>query len=109
MANDSLPVLFSGQAQHFVDDKNRITIPSGWRSEEGDTFFLVPDQSNTFLNVMPPDQFRKVSEAATNHPAVSSRDRRIFLRHYYSRAELVKSDRQGRFVLLDHFCKMLHL
>ena len=101
--------VYAGQFQHGIDEKNRITIPSRWRREEAGEFILLPDPQDQFLLVMSPEEFTRMSAAAETNPAVSARDRRVFLRHLHSRAEHGVADRQGRLVLPDHLCKKIGL
>lgn len=104
----SLPV-YAGQFLHAIDEKNRITVPSRWRREDGGEFILLPDAQEQFLLVMSPEEFSRMSALAESNPAVSARDRRVFLRHLHSRAEHGVADRQGRLVLPDHLCKKIGL
>jgi MraZ protein len=96
---------YAGEFRHFIDEKNRITIPSRWRRREGEEFILLPEASHQFLLVMSPDEFARTSSAAENTPDVSARDRRVFLRQLHSRAQHAAVDRQGRLVLPEELCK----
>jgi len=96
---------YAGEFRHFIDEKNRITIPSRWRRREGEEFILLPEASHQFLLVMSPDEFAHMSSAAENTPNVSARDRRVFLRQLHSRAQHAPADRQGRLVLPEELCK----
>ena len=110
MDNDSQPQTFyAGNFRHAIDDKNRITIPSRWRSDSAQEFLLLADANQQCLLVMSPEEFDRMSEAAASDPGVSARDRRIFSRHLHARAEHGVSDKQGRLVLPEHFCKELGL
>ncbi len=100
---------FAGEFRHGIDDKNRITIPSRWRSDDGQEFILLTDANQQCLLVMSPEEFDHMSAAAASDASVSARDRRIFSRHLHARAEHGASDRQGRLVLPEHFCKELGL
>lgn len=105
---NSTPI-FSGEFFHALDGKNRITIPSRWRSGEADEFFLMPDRTGAFLRVMPTAQFRAVGEKIANNPAITPKDRAIFLRQFYSRSRQVIADKQGRLVVPEEFCEQLNL
>lgn len=50
-----------------------------------------------------------MSIAAEKDPAVTARDRRVFLRHLHSRAQHGTADRQGRLVLPEDLCRKLDL
>ena len=100
---------FAGEFRHSIDEKNRITIPSRWRRDEGEEFIILPEPQHQFLLVMSQEEFSRMSVQAENNSAISARDRRIFLRHLHSRAEHGTADRQGRLVLPEDMCRQLGL
>ena len=100
---------FAGEFRHAIDDKHRITIPSRWRGDGSEEFIILPEPQQQFLLIMSPEEFARMSAQAESNPAVSARDRRIFLRHLHSRAEHGTSDRQGRLVLPEDVCRQLGL
>jgi len=101
--------LYAGQFRHFIDDKNRVTIPARWRRRGTDEFILLAEATHQSLLVMSPEEFSRMSAAAENAPNVSARDRRVFLRHLHSRAQHGSADRQGRLVLPEELCKKVGL
>lgn len=103
------PPIFSGEFRHALDTKNRVTIPSRWRTSDADEFFLIVDRSGSFARVMPPDQFREVGERLANNADVAPRDRAVFLRHFYSRSVQVFLDKQGRLTIPEEIGKKLSL
>jgi len=110
MDNDSQPQTFyAGNFRHAIDEKNRLTIPSRWRHGDGEDFILLADANQQCLLVMSHKEFDRMSSAAAFTSRVSPRDRRIFSRHLHARAEHGASDKQGRLVLPEHFCKSLGL
>jgi MraZ protein len=110
MDDNSQPQTFyAGNFRHAIDDKNRITIPSRWRGDDSQEFILLADANQQCLLVMSSQEFDRMSAAAASDPNVSARDRRVFSRHLHARAEHGGSDRQGRLVLPEHFCKELGL
>ena len=110
MDSDSQPQkFFAGEFRHSIDEKNRITIPSDWRRNEGQEFIILPEPQHQFLLVMSPEEFSRMSVEAQNNSSLSARDRRIFSRHLHSRAEHGTSDRQGRLVLPEDMCRTLGL
>ncbi|HVF72176.1 MAG TPA: hypothetical protein VM940_11270 [Chthoniobacterales bacterium] len=100
---------FAGEFRHSIDEKNRITIPSRWRRDEGEEFIILPEPQHQFLVVMSQEEFGRMSAKAENDSAISARDRRVFLRHLHSRAEHGTADRQGRLVLPEDMCRQLGL
>jgi MraZ protein len=100
---------YAGQFRHAIDEKNRITIPSRWRHDGPEEFIILPEATHQFLLVMSPEEFSRMSSAAEKDPAVTARDRRVFLRHLHSRAQHGTADRQGRLVLPEDLCRKLDL
>ncbi len=101
--------LYAGQFRHFIDEKNRITIPARWRRRGSEELIILPEATHQFLLVMSPEEFSRMSAAAENETNISARDRRIFLRHLHSRAQHGSIDRQGRLVLPEELCKTIGL
>ncbi|MEI6715699.1 MAG: hypothetical protein WCO60_18255 [Verrucomicrobiota bacterium] len=101
--------MFSGEFCHSLDSKNRVTVPARWRCSDADEYFLIADRSGSFLRVMPPDQFRAVGEKLAANPAITPKDRAIFLRHFYSRSQQVVVDKQGRMLVPEELGKALRL
>jgi MraZ protein len=108
-ADQNLAPIFSGEFCHALDGKNRITIPSRWRQGEADEFFLMTDRTETFLRAMPTAQFRAVGEKISSNPAITPKDRAVFLRQFYSRSKQAIADKQGRLVVPEEFCEQLKL
>ena len=101
--------LYAGDFRHFIDEKNRITIPARWRRRGSDEVILLAEANHQSLMVMSPEEFSRMSAMAENAPNVSARDRRVFLRHLHSRAQHGKVDQQGRLVLPEELCKKVGL
>ncbi|HEX8311191.1 MAG TPA: hypothetical protein VF614_07745 [Chthoniobacteraceae bacterium] len=101
--------LFSGEFRHALDGKNRVTIPSRWRLTEADEFHLVPDSQQNCLRVMPPDEFRAVSDQAAQLPGMTPKEHRVFMRQFYSRSQHVVADKQGRILVPDEYCRRFKL
>ncbi|HYR23355.1 MAG TPA: hypothetical protein VEP30_10600 [Chthoniobacterales bacterium] len=100
---------YAGEFRHFIDEKNRITIPARWRRGVAEEFILLPQADDQFLLVMSPEEFSRMSAAAEADPNVSARDRRVFFRQLHSRAEHGAADKQGRLVLPEDLCKKVGL
>ena len=105
----SSQTFFAGEFRHFIDDKNRITIPSRWRGDGTEEFIILAEAHHQFLMVLPPEEFSRMSAAAEADSAVSARDRRIFFRQLHSRAQHGLADKQGRLVLPEELCKKVGL
>ena len=107
---DSLSQTFyAGEFRHFIDEKNRITIPARWRRDGAEEFIILPEANHQFLLVMAPEEFSRMTAAAESDTNVSARDRRVFFRQLHARAQHGAADRQGRLVLPEELCKKIEL
>ena len=107
---DTLPQTFyAGEFRHFIDEKNRVTIPARWRRDGVNEFIILPEANHQFLVVMSAEEFARLSAAAESNSNVSARDRRVFLRQLHSRAQHGATDRQGRLLLPEDLCKKIGL
>ncbi|HEX3443729.1 MAG TPA: hypothetical protein VHS80_03370 [Chthoniobacterales bacterium] len=103
-----LPI-FAGEFRHAMDAKNRVTIPARWRRGELDEFFAIPDLENGFLMMMPPEVMQEVAIRVESDPRLNAQEKRRFIRQFYSRAQHLTTDKQGRLVLPDEYCRQLKL
>ncbi len=101
--------IFAGEFRHAMDAKNRVTIPARWRRGELDEFFAIPDVENGCLMVMPPEETQRVAERVEQDARLRPQERRKFIRQFYSRAQHLVSDKQGRIVLPEEHCRSLQL
>jgi MraZ protein len=100
---------YAGEFRHFIDEKNRITIPARWRRGAAEEFIILPEATHQFLVVMSPEEFSRMNVAAEADPNVSARDRRVFFRQLHARAQQSAADKQGRLVLPEDLCKKIGL
>lgn len=49
---------FYGNAEHSIDDKNRVTIPVRFRTDLGDRFFLCKGMNDKCLWLLPEHEFK---------------------------------------------------
>lgn len=104
------PVVFAGEFRHSMDPKHRVTVPARWRRGDGaDEFFLLPSQGNDHLLGFPPTEFEKVSRLVNENPAIPPRDRQIFIRQFYSKAQHCPMDKQGRLLVPDDLRRLAAL
>ena len=100
---------YAGEFRHFIDEKNRITIPSRWRRGSPEEFIVLAEATHQFLLVMSPEEFSRMSAAAEADPNVSARDRRVFFRQLHARSQHATADKQGRLVLPVDLCQKVGL
>lgn len=108
-ALETVQPIFAGEFRHAMDAKNRVTIPSRWRRGEVDEFFAIPDLEGGFLMLMPPEVIRQVAEKVERDARLTPPERRKFIRQFYSRAQHLMSDKQGRIVVPEEQCNQLKL
>jgi MraZ protein len=102
-------LFYAGEFRHFIDEKNRITIPARWRRDGTEEFVILPEAKDQFLVVMSPEEFSRMNHTVESDPNVSARDRRVFFRQLHARAQHGAADRQGRLVLPEELCKLVGL
>jgi len=96
---------YAGEFRHFIDEKNRVTIPARWRRGSAEEFIILAEATHQFLLVMSPEEFSRMSAAAESDASVSARDRRVFFRQLHARAQHATADKQGRLVLPVDLCQ----
>jgi MraZ protein len=107
--NSQSPPIFAGTFQHALDDKNRVTIPARWRSGDADEFFVVQHTVQPCLIALPPAVFNHIGNDKSEHPDVTPQQRALFNRRFFSKALHCPTDKQGRLLLTDEFCKSAKL
>lgn len=86
--------LFIGEYQHALDSKNRIIVPSKFRIELGDEFILTKGLDGC-LYAYPMDEWKALEEKLKKLP-LTNRDARAFVRFFFSGANEITVDKQGR-------------
>jgi MraZ protein len=88
--------MFSGEFEHTIDDKGRLTIPARFRDELTEGMFVTRGLDGC-LFVYPPDSWEVLAEKVATLP-LTQRDARYFSRLIFSGSEC-KLDKQGRILL----------
>ncbi len=87
---------YTGHFRHSLDDKNRLTIPSGWRvgHTEEDDFVALPHPDG-YVAVLPPAEVDRLYEktAAKN---LSDSEAQDVLTQLFAHAQTLRFDKQGR-------------
>lgn len=86
--------MFIGEYQHALDSKNRIIIPSKLRDELGDIFILTKGLDGC-LYAYPMNEWKILEEKLKKLP-LTNRDARAFVRFFFSGANEITVDKQGR-------------
>ena len=86
--------MFIGEYQHALDSKNRMILPSKFREELGNTFVLTKGLDGC-LYVYSMDEWKILEEKLKKLP-ITSKDARAFVRFFFSGANEITIDKQGR-------------
>ena len=89
---------FTGQFEHSLDEKGRLTVPARLRARLGDHFVLTIAPPESCLALYPEPTW---SDFCTKLEAAARKDARYrsFVRHLFANTEEVSLDAQGRVVL----------
>jgi MraZ protein len=92
---------FTGQYTFNIDSKNRINIPAALRkqfsSKDKKTFVITRGVDNCAW-IYPITEWKKIQNELQQLSSLSKTNR-IFLRNHLRHANILKFDKQGRFVL----------
>lgn len=86
--------MFLGEFNHNVDDKGRMSIPSRFRIELGETFYITKGFDDC-LFVFPEDEWKVFVKQLNSRPLTNSQARALS-RTFYSGAMECELDKQGR-------------
>jgi MraZ protein len=86
--------MFIGEYQHAIDNKNRMIIPSKFREALGEAFVLTKGLDGC-LYAYPMDEWKILEEKLKKLP-LTNKDARAFVRFFFSGANEVDIDKQGR-------------
>lgn len=89
----------AGIFRHFLDDKNRVTIPSAWRSlyEKDATFLAIPNPAG-YVTVLPPLEADKLYDKFAAVP-LSDAEAQDDLAAFMASTQSFTFDGQGRIAL----------
>ncbi len=89
--------MFIGEYQHAIDNKNRMIIPSKFREELGARFVITKGLDGC-LYAYTMDEWKIMEDKLKKLP-LTSKDARAFVRFFFSGANEVESDKQGRVLI----------
>lgn len=89
--------MFIGEYQHSLDSKNRITMPSKFREELGDTFVMTKGMDDC-LFIYSMDEWKIVEDKLKSLP-MTNKDARAFVRFFFAGASECEIDKQGRVLI----------
>ena len=86
--------MFIGEYVHALDNKNRIIIPSKFREGLGERFVLTKGLDGC-LYAYPMQEWMILEEKLKKLP-LTNKDARAFVRFFFSGANEIEVDKQGR-------------
>ena len=86
--------MFMGEYQHSIDAKGRMIVPAKFREILGETFVLTRGLDHCIFGY-PMDEWRKLEQKLKDLP-MTNKDARAFARFFFSGANEVELDKQGR-------------
>lgn len=89
--------MFIGEFNHSMDPKGRISMPSKFRDELGETFYITKGLDNC-LFVFPLDEWQLFEEKLKALP-MTNKNARAFVRLFFSGASECAFDKQGRILI----------
>jgi MraZ protein len=88
--------VYTGLFRHTLDDKGRLTIPSGWRTAHApDDTFLATPHPDGYVAVLPPSEVEGLREKIT---AMKMNDAaaQAFTARFFSQTQSFSFDKSGR-------------
>ncbi|NDC75765.1 mraZ, partial [bacterium] len=94
---------YTGTFRHTLDDKNRLTIPSAWRSahSEDETFLVVPLEG--FLSILPPLQAQSLYDRVAEK-SLSDAEAQEAAAEFFGKTLSFSFDKSGRVMLTPELC-----
>ncbi|OPL07988.1 MAG: division/cell wall cluster transcriptional repressor MraZ [delta proteobacterium ML8_F1] len=89
--------MFIGEYQHNIDKKGRINVPSKFRSELGDRFYMTKGLDDS-LFCFPQEEWKIFEEKLKGLP-LTNKNARGFVRLFFSGATECELDSQGRILI----------
>ena len=87
---------FVGEYNHTLDAKNRVFIPSKFREQLGETFYITRKMDKECLAIYPESEMELITQKLSQFPDSEVGDLKTFL---YSQTIYASPDSNGRVVL----------
>ncbi len=89
-----------GEFTHTIDDKNRVSLPSKWRSLMGKKIVITPGLDQC-LFVFTSKEWERIASKLSENSSMLSSDMRSFTRYMFGGASEVDVDTIGRVLVPD--------
>lgn len=90
--------MFFGEYQHKCDSKGRVMMPSKFREELSDTFYVTKGMEGC-LFVFDEEEWTRLAGKINSMSQLSRKEARAFARLFYAGAGELKLDKQGRILI----------
>ena len=87
-----------GEYQHSIDPKGRVIVPSKFREDLGERFYVTKGMVKS-LFVLSPKEWEKLQEQIMAMPMSKARQLQLY---FFAGAAEVEPDKQGRILLPQH-------
>jgi len=95
--------MFIGEYQHAIDSKNRMIIPTKFRDGLGSDFILTKGLDGC-LYIYTKGEWEIMENKLKKLP-LTSKDARAFVRFFFSGANEITIDKQGRALIPQNLCE----
>ena len=97
--------LYSGTFEFTLDQKKRLTIPTGWRSNSLKELYIVKASTRKCLLAMPREVLRALGNKVGQLQGASPSRQQTFRRRFFAAVATCGVDSQGRVLLSDDLCR----
>ena len=87
-----------GEYQHSIDPKGRVIVPSKFREDLGERFYVTKGMGKS-LFVLSPKEWEKLQEQIMAMPMSKARQLQLY---FFAGAAEVEPDNQGRILIPQH-------
>ena len=87
-----------GEYQHSIDPKGRVIVPSKFREDLGERFYVTKGMGKSHF-VLSPKEWEKLQEQIMAMPMSKARQMQLY---FFAGAAEVEPDKQGRILLPQH-------
>jgi MraZ protein len=97
---DKLTIMLIGEYTHTIDEKNRVSLPSKFRSLMGKKIVITPGLDQC-LFAFAPKEWERIAGKLSENSSMLSSDMRSFTRYMFGGASEVEVDNIGRVLVPD--------
>ena len=98
--------MFVGNHEHTIDDKGRLILPAPFRARLAEGAYVT--SLDHCLAIVPPEEFTRMADRLEDEVSDGSVDVNA-VRAFFSQADFVTPDSQGRIRLLPHLRDLVGL